>query len=123
MIYQRSAQSSAKHGLDRFSGTWKHEVLGIWGCADRIRQIGDKHVRKAIEHFEIVSTTGNLNRRAVHIHLPIANTVEPCPGESVLTIWQASGDSKVEWRKRAAADDAVDNFPLAVRGGFFIQGY
>lgn len=49
---------------------------------------------------------------AVHIHLSVANFVEPCPGEEGISGRRVVGEGKSPRRReRARADPRVDNFP------------
>lgn len=63
--------------------------------------------------------TGSLidgNGSAVHVHLAIADLVEPGPGEQRISSWGIAGDVQVEFlaaAQGAATDVGVDNRPCA----------
>lgn len=60
--------------------------------------------------FRRASLDGDL--RAVHVHLTVADLVEPSPGQQSLSAGSVGGDLEVVLLgQRAATDDGLDHFP------------
>lgn len=62
------------------------------------------------EGLRSAAATGDRNSSAVHVHLTVANQVEPRPSEDSVTIGHIVGDLEIVGRlQRAAANDGLDH--------------
>lgn len=71
----------------------RHDRVAILGSGTSIANVGLEHVRKRVEIVHVVRTTSDFDGSAVHVHLPIANLIEPSPCESgTFGGWELLGD-------------------------------
>ena len=140
-VHSSAASASnveAKRGtltsLDRVAGVGELEILALGSGALLVGNVGDEHVGEAAEGGRDVAATtaGDGDGSAVHVHLSVADLVEPGPGEGVLASGKVFGHGNivaVQARSvldvlgeiargvgRAATHDGVDDLPLAVLG-------
>lgn len=98
----------------------------------------NEHIRKLLHDRVVISTSSDGDGSTVHVHLAVADLVKPRPSECVLTVGHAFGKRVLEDSSASAlrilvevagnvrgtaANDAVDDFPLAVLGGLLVQGH
>lgn len=103
------------------------------GAAD----VGGEHIWESVEGGLIPTVTRDGDGSAVHVHLAVANLVEPGPGEGGLAGWEIVRDleSKLSGAVAvwiggkvargvggAASDDGVDDFERALLGGILVVG-
>lgn len=69
-------------------GELEDTLAGRAGIGD----VGNEHVGKGVVVVVAVRATGDRNGSAVHVHLAVADLVEPGPGESSLTGLELLGD-------------------------------
>jgi len=84
-----------------------------------VADVGDKHVWAVVECRGAAALDGNV--RAVHVHLPVAGLVKPCPRPDRIASLGFGGDGKAVGlvrvedvstsRADAVADERLDNFP------------
>ena len=106
------------------------------------RNIGDEHVgeRRSVALGNLIAllgSTGDGDGRAVHVHLAVANLVEPGPREHIVASVDAFRNAELEcvstgagWvfgqvpggTGGAAALDGVDHHPLGAGRGRFVRG-
>lgn len=135
------------HGTTR---VWEPDVDALRGHA--AVDVGHEHVRKVLRETVALGDIDGLlggwcialllrschsNWSAVHIHLAVSNSVEPCPCESIFTRSDAVGNGELERRRIrgfcatikvsshvgwASTFDGVDYLPLRILGGILVCG-
>ena len=130
----------------RGTGIGEFEVAGFFGAA-AVADVGDEHWRERggalceaggfCVRFSLLATARDGDGGAVHVHLSIADLVEPRPRERVVTGCDAFGDRKLKltgsvavWilgkissdARWATAFDRVDDLPLAVLARLLVGG-
>lgn len=100
----------------------------VLGRSAALVDIGNEHVWKLVKGRVIAGTTGNLNRRAVHVELRGSRHLgEPSPGKSSLSVGNALREFigvvvGFAINTRAAALNRLDDLELRVHGRLGIQG-
>lgn len=123
--------------LDDGTGIWELDV-GALGGGTAVADVGLEHVGQGREGAGRARGTGDSDRCAVHVHLAIADLVEPGPGEHVLAGGQVLGDVEAVLEGhlqvgvvaqvarsvlgRAAALDGLNDLPDRVDGGLEVSG-
>lgn len=126
--------------VDISSRVREQRVNTFFGVASSVTgiEIGNKHIGQAIHEALSAGRSGNSERSAVHVHLSVANLVEPSPGKSVVTSRKFLGDIKVVCERagaigicrevpwsvfgRAATFNGFDYLPNGVLGGLQVSG-
>lgn len=82
-------------GRDVLAGLWELQVDGLFRrTLVNAGQVGDKHVGEAV-HLRAIAA-GELGIDAVHVHLSVANGIEPRPGHNSMAVLDALGDVEIE---------------------------
>lgn len=143
-IAARADKVEAKVGtgtsLNGIAGLGELEILALSSGALLVGNVGNEHVGEAAEDGRdiAVTTAGDSDGGAVHVHLSVADLVEPGPGEGVLARGEISGKGNIVGVEalcvvgvlreisrsvgRAATHDSVDDLPLAVLGRSGVGG-
>lgn len=125
---------------NRIAGVREADVDVLWGRA--AIDIGHEHRREAVTFGErfgarlvtLLATSGHSDRSTVHVHLAVANSVEPCPCQGILACSNAVWDTELESVgnrsscaaiikvsgsvDRASTLNRMDNHPFRVLGRF-----
>ena len=112
--------------------------IGAFGGAALVANVGDEHVGQSGQSARATLGAGNGDRGAVHVHLAVADLVEPSPGQRVLTSRQVFGNGEVVGigsssvgivadvasgvLGRAATLNGVDDLPDGVLVGLEVSG-
>jgi len=110
---------------DVFPGVLESVVGRLSGLACALGgDVGNSHIGKCLESSRILGATADIDVGAVHVHLPVADLVEPSPSQSKLTGGKLGGNSEWELagtvgtvgkvassRSWAAALERVDDLP------------
>jgi hypothetical protein len=92
----RTNRAAVAHGVHVSAGTKLNDVLARVGelevatfgdAAGGLRDMRNEHVGEAVG-ADASGATSNLNGGTVHVHLTVAQSVEPSPGKSVRAHWQ-----------------------------------
>lgn len=124
---ERLGGAAAELG-DRLAGVGEG-VVGALSCLASAANVCSGHVGEAVK--ALARTAGNVDGSAVHVHLAVADLVEPGPSHCQLTLRKRLRNGEVvgteratlcvevalRVRGRAATNDRVDDLPLGVLGG------
>lgn len=115
------------HGLSRVGEDDVGTIVdvGCWGS-----DVGNEHVGQLVEGVRATVAACDRDRSTVHVHFSIADLVEPGPSKSIVAVGDIVGNGEsvliggvaililgkisVGLIGRAASDDAMDDFKLAV---------
>ena len=75
-----------------FAGIWEVDVGGLGGRAT-IANVGGHHSRK---FAELVLTTGNGDLGAIHVHLSVADVIEPSPCKNCVSVRHFIRNRKID---------------------------
>ena len=123
--------------LNRVTGVGELEVGALGGRASVV-DVGSEHVGELVDEALAAAGASDSDGGAVHVHLTVADLVEPSPGKSVLAGSQVGGDLEVVGEGdgslgvvtdvagsvtgRAATLNGVDDLPDGVAGGGEVGG-
>jgi hypothetical protein len=130
-------RGSAVELLDEGTGVGELEVGGVGGAA-AVADVGDEHVREGVEKARVAGGAGDGDGSALHVHLTVADLVEPAPGENVLASGEILRDVEAVLvgdiglgvvthvaggvLGRAATLDGLDDLPDGILGGVQVSG-